>query len=199
MWSSGNGLAECAAEALLIKTSLPVRLKQIRLYFSADLSGSSASAEASRGFELSDRRCAYGSADPLLDERLRLSLIRPFEGRIKIVDDVFSVSFQEAWMTQPKLPISRPKLVEFCRRWKVAELALFGSVLRDDFRPDSDVDVLVSFTPDARWGLFDLVDMQEELKNLFGREVDLVEREGLRNPFRRRSILSSMQVVYGSQ
>ena len=102
-------------------------------------------------------------------------------------------------MTQPKLPISRPKLVEFCRRWKVAELALFGSVLRDDFRPDSDVDVLVSFAPDACWGLFDLVEMQEELKNIFGREVDLVEREGIRNPFRRRSILSSMQVVYGSQ
>ncbi len=102
-------------------------------------------------------------------------------------------------MTQVMLPISYPELADFCQRWKVTELALFGSVLRDDFRPDSDVDILVSFYPDARWSLFDLVKMQDELKILFGREVDLVERAGLRNPFRRRAILSSMQVVYGSQ
>ncbi len=101
-------------------------------------------------------------------------------------------------MAQPKIPISRSQLVDFCQRWKVIEFALFGSVLRDDFRPDSDVDVLISFAPDAQWGLFDLVEMQDELKMLFGREVDIVERDGLRNPFRRRSILSSMEVVYGS-
>jgi len=89
-------------------------------------------------------------------------------------------------------------LAEFCRRWKVTELALFGSVLRDDFGPGSDVDVLVSFAPDAGWNLFDLVEMQEELKAIFGREVDLVERDGLRNPFRRRSILSNMEIVYGT-
>jgi uncharacterized protein len=102
-------------------------------------------------------------------------------------------------MIQPKLSISRSTLIEFCGRWKVAELALFGSVLRDDFRSDSDVDVLVSFAPDACWGLFDLIKMQDELKDIFGREVDLVEREGIHNPFRRRSILSNMQVVYESQ
>jgi len=71
-------------------------------------------------------------------------------------------------------------------------------VLRDDFGPGSDVDVLVSFAPDAGWNLFDLVEMQEELKAIFGREVDLVERDGLRNPFRRRSILSNMEIVYGT-
>jgi predicted nucleotidyltransferase len=102
-------------------------------------------------------------------------------------------------MLQPRIQLSQVKLAEFCQRWKITEMALFGSVLRNDFRPDSDVDVLVSFAADTQWGLFDIVDMQEELKNLFGREVDLVEREGLRNPFRRRSILSSMQVVYGSR
>ena len=62
-------------------------------------------------------------------------------------------------------------------------------MLRPDFRPDSDVDVPVSFAPEARWTLFDLVTMQDELEEIFGREVDLVEREGLRNPFRRRAIL----------
>lgn len=71
-------------------------------------------------------------------------------------------------------------------------------MLRDDFGPGSDVDVLVSFAPDAGWNLFDLVEMQEELKAIFGREVDLVERDGLRNPFRRRSILSNMEIVYGT-
>jgi predicted nucleotidyltransferase len=101
-------------------------------------------------------------------------------------------------MAQPKIPISHPELVELCQRWKITELALFGSVLSDDFRPDSDVDVLVTFDPGANWNLFDLVELQAELKTVFGREVDLVEREGLHNPFRRRSILSSLEVVYGS-
>lgn len=101
-------------------------------------------------------------------------------------------------MLQPHIQVPRPQLIEFCHRWKITRLALFGSVLRDDFRPDSDVDILVSFDPGANWGLFDLIEMQDELKALFGRDVDLVESEGLRNPFRRRSILNGMQVVYGS-
>jgi uncharacterized protein len=94
------------------------------------------------------------------------------------------------------LPINQ--VVEFCKRWQVNELALFGSVLRDDFRPDSDVDVLVSFNPSAPWSLFDLVTMQDELQKIFERPVDLVEREGLRNPFRKRSILSSREVIYAA-
>ena len=68
-------------------------------------------------------------------------------------------------------------------------------MLREDFRPDSDVDMLVSFQPDSTW---DLVDMRDELVTLFGREVDLVEEEGLQNPFRRSSILSTRQVVYAA-
>ena len=90
------------------------------------------------------------------------------------------------------------QVVEFCERWQVNEFSLFGSVLRDDFRPDSDVDVLVSFNPSAPWSLFDLVTMQDELQKIFGRTVDLVEREGLRNPFRKRSILSSREVIYAA-
>lgn len=89
-------------------------------------------------------------------------------------------------------------LAAFCGRWKVRELALFGSVLRDDFGPASDVDVLVSFDDDAPWSLWDLTTMQDELSSLLGRRVDLVEREGLRNPFRRDRILKTRRVVYAA-
>ena len=83
-----------------------------------------------------------------------------------------------------------------CRKWKIKELALFGSVLRDDFKPDSDVDVTVTFMEDAHWGLWDIYELQEELKTLFGRDVDLVEPDGIINPIRRRNILNNRQVVY---
>jgi uncharacterized protein len=98
----------------------------------------------------------------------------------------------------PRVRVDRQKVAELCRRYGVAELALFGSVLRDDFRVDSDVDVLVSFGPEAHPSLLELVELREDLKDLFGREVDLVERAGLRNPFRRRAILSTAEVVYAS-
>ncbi len=90
-------------------------------------------------------------------------------------------------------------LEAFCRKWRIRELALFGSVLRDDFGPDSDVDVLVSFDDDAPWSLWDLIAMRDELSEVLGRPVDLVEREGLRNPFRRRRILETRQVIYGGR
>ena len=96
------------------------------------------------------------------------------------------------------IDIPEERIADFCRRWKVVELALFGSVLRDDFRPDSDIDVLVTFTADCGWSLFDLAEMREELKDIFQREVDLVEKEGLRNPFRRHEILNHMEVVYAA-
>jgi uncharacterized protein len=97
------------------------------------------------------------------------------------------------------IDIPKDQIADFCRRWKIAELALFGSVLRDDFRPDSDVDVLVTFAPDAQWSLFDHVDMEDELRQILGRPVDLVNRRGIersRNPLRRRAILESAQVVH---
>lgn len=98
-----------------------------------------------------------------------------------------------------RIPIDRNKIAEFCRRWKITEFALFGSVLRDDFRPDSDVDVLVTFAPETRYSLFDLVHMQDELKEIFGREVDLVERKAVErseNYIRRKHILRSVEPVY---
>lgn len=76
------------------------------------------------------------------------------------------------------------------------EFSLFGSVLREDFAPTSDIDVLISFLPEAPWSLFDWVEMRDELAELFGRRVDLVEKEALRNPFRRQRILMTKEVVY---
>jgi hypothetical protein len=92
--------------------------------------------------------------------------------------------------------IPQDRIAEFCKRYRVRSLALFGSVLRDDFRPDSDVDVLVEFEPHSGTTLFDLVHMQDELEKLFGRKVDVVDAAALRNPFRRHEILKTRQVVY---
>lgn len=97
-----------------------------------------------------------------------------------------------------KIDLDRDRLADFCRRWRISEFALFGSVLREDFRPESDVDVLVSFEPDAPWSLWDLSTMRHELEEIFGREVDLVEKKALRNPFRRHAILTSKQVIYAA-
>ena len=104
-------------------------------------------------------------------------------------------------MSKQKISISRKKIADFCHRWNVVEFSLFGSVLREDFRPDSDIDVLVRFAPDARITLFDLVDMQDELKDVFGRDVDLVEKEAIQrseNYIRRKSILENAEVIYAA-
>ena len=101
-------------------------------------------------------------------------------------------------MVGRNINIPTQRIAEFCRKWEIRQFSLFGSVLREDFGRDSDVDVLVSFQSDSTWDLLDMVDMRDELIALFGREVDLVEEEGLRNPFRRSSILSMRQVVYAA-
>lgn len=101
-------------------------------------------------------------------------------------------------MTTARIPIPHEALAAFRRRWKVTEFALFGSALRDDFRPESDVDVLVSFDPTAQHTLFDLVRMEQELREIFGRDVDLVTRRAIergRNPMRRDAILGSLAHV----
>lgn len=94
-----------------------------------------------------------------------------------------------------KIAVDSDRIAEFCRRWKVKELSLFGSVLRDDFTPESDVDVLVEFEPGHVPGL-KFFAMQDEFSELLGRKVDLVSKGGLRNPFRRHEILNTSQVVY---
>lgn len=99
---------------------------------------------------------------------------------------------------QEKVSIPKEEIASFCRQNRIKELALFGSVLRDDCRPNSDVDVLVDFEPNAEHSLFDFVRMEEELSRLFGRKVDLVEKSGLHNPFRRYEILRTRQVIFAS-
>ena len=99
---------------------------------------------------------------------------------------------------QPRIPIDHQRIAEFCRKWRITEFALFGSVLRDDFSPDSDVDVLVTFAADAPWSLLDVVSMIDELKAIFGRDVDLVEKGAIRNPYRRHSILTTKEIVYAA-
>ena len=101
-------------------------------------------------------------------------------------------------MNQKSMTAPNAKIEEFCRRWNVAEFAVFGSALRDDFGPESDVDVLVTFSPGACIGLFDMAQMQIKLEKLFGRPVDLVEKASLRNPYRRREILKTARVVYAA-
>jgi predicted nucleotidyltransferase len=95
----------------------------------------------------------------------------------------------------------RDQVEDFCHRWKVTELSAFGSVLRDDFKPGSDVDVLVTFAADTHWTLFDMARMRDELSRILARDVDLVSRRGVeasRNPIRREAILTSAQVIYAA-
>jgi len=96
-----------------------------------------------------------------------------------------------------KLNVPRERIEEFCRKWRVRQFSLFGSVLRDDFGPESDVDVLIAFQEAVPWSLWDWMEMVAELEGIFGRRVDLVERSGLRNPFRRQEILRTQEVIYG--
>ena len=100
-----------------------------------------------------------------------------------------------------RIDISPEKVTAFCKRWQIVELALFGSVLRDDFGPESDVDVLARFGPQARHTLLDLAQMQDEFSALFGRKVDLIERVAVErspNYIRRKAILQSAETIYAA-
>lgn len=98
----------------------------------------------------------------------------------------------------PQVQLDYDALVAFCRKWRIRELSLFGSALRDDFGPESDLDFLVSFGQRAPWDLWDLVDMRDELMLIVGREVDIVAKEALRNPYRRKEILTHREVIYAA-
>lgn len=102
-------------------------------------------------------------------------------------------------LQQVQIDLPMDKIAAFCQRWGITEFALFGSVLRDDFRPDSDVDVLVTFAPETKWSFRDYLHAEEELQQLFGRKVDLVERRAVqesRNYIRRQAILESARAIY---
>ncbi|MCC6476648.1 nucleotidyltransferase domain-containing protein [bacterium] len=93
------------------------------------------------------------------------------------------------------------KIKEFCDKWKIVEFSLFGSVLTDEFRSDSDVDVMVKFAPESHWSLFDMVDLEDELKIIIGRDVDVVTRpsvERSENYIMRKSILGSSRTFYAA-
>jgi predicted nucleotidyltransferase len=99
-----------------------------------------------------------------------------------------------------QIEVPKERIAEFCHRWRIQQFAFFGSVLRGDFRPDSDIDVLVTFAKSANPSVLDLIDMERELGQLFGRKVDLVERSAVEqsdNFIRRRHILESAEAVYG--
>ena len=104
-------------------------------------------------------------------------------------------------MTESHIDLPEEKIAQFCKKWNINEFSFFGSVLRDDFNPDSDIDVLVSFNESAKNTLFDLVRMQDELKQILKREVDIVSRRGIessRNYIRKNAILGSAEVVYAT-
>ena len=104
-------------------------------------------------------------------------------------------------MTIFAIELPMEKIAEFCDRWQVIEFALFGSVLRDDFCPDSDIDVLITFSPTAKRGLTETLQMHDELQAIFDRKVDLIVKAAIErseNWLRRKSILESAQTIYAS-
>jgi predicted nucleotidyltransferase len=99
------------------------------------------------------------------------------------------------------LPVAEADLAAFCQRWQIEELAVFGSALRADFGPESDVDLLATFSPSATWSLLDHMRMELELVELFDREVDLLDRhtvERSASPRRRMEILKTAQVIFST-
>ena len=104
-------------------------------------------------------------------------------------------------MITPNLDIPEDRLADFCRKWKIVEMSLFGSVLRDDFGPGSDVDVLVTFAPDAEVSSFDVLDLRDELAALFERRVDVLTRRAVEqnhNPWLRHEILTMAKQVHAA-
>ena len=98
-----------------------------------------------------------------------------------------------------RIGLSLDALVELCQKWGVKSIALFGSILREDFTSDSDIDFLVSFRSDARQGLIKQVKMKHELESIVNRKVDIVVRESVEeseNWIRRHEILTTAQVIY---
>ncbi len=104
-------------------------------------------------------------------------------------------------MVHPTIKLPGSKIADFCRRWRITELALFGSALRDDFSPESDLDILVTFDPEANWSLLDHVQMEQELADLLGRKVDLLTKRSVersQNSILRQKILGTAEVIYGT-
>lgn len=104
-------------------------------------------------------------------------------------------------MKKLQISIPRAKIEDFCKRWKIVEFSFFGSILRDDFHSDSDIDVLIEFIPNSPWGLLDLAKMEQELCQILNRPVDLVNKKAVEkshNWIRRQNILESAEVYYAA-
>ena len=99
-------------------------------------------------------------------------------------------------MNTEKISIPKEKISEFCQRWEIIEFSLFGSILRDDFNEQSDIDILVTFAEDAEIGLFEISQIKIELEELYDRSVDVIEKARLRNLYRRKEILNTAEVFY---
>ena len=123
---------------------------------------------------------------------------------------VFIIAINPAQMPMINLELNlnrwgyfNEQITAFCTKWRIKELALFGSFLRDDFCPEtSDIDVLVTFAPDYRWTFDDAMQMQDELETLFGRKVDIMSKQSIEqsiNWIRKQEILNSAQVIYVSK
>ena len=117
-------------------------------------------------------------------------------------DETLSTAWNPAMIAQLpnlRIPLPMEKIASFCRRWNIARLEVFGSVLRDDFRPDSDLDLVGTYAPQARWSLLDRVSMKLELEALVGRQVDLLNHRALekaKRPLRAAAILAEAQPLY---
>jgi uncharacterized protein len=100
-----------------------------------------------------------------------------------------------------RINLPNEAIAAFCRKWRITRLEVFGSALREDFHPESDIDFLVSFDPESRWSLFNLVTMEMELTEIVGRKVDLVTRDGVersRNWIRKQAIPDSAELFYAA-
>ena len=89
-------------------------------------------------------------------------------------------------------------IVHICKKYNINELSIFGSSIRGDFNQNSDIDILVSFGNNADISLFDLMDLENEFSQLFQKEVDIVEKESLKNPIRKNKILSTREIIYAA-
>ena len=101
-------------------------------------------------------------------------------------------------MKFPNVEIEDDIIINLARKYRIKELSFFGSILRDDFNEDSDIDILVEFIDIHEYSLFDLFKIKEDFKSVFGKEVDLIEKDSLRNPYRRENILRNSRVVYAA-
>ncbi len=106
------------------------------------------------------------------------------------------MTFQFPTAVKERLQASPSQIADFCQRWNIIELALFGSILREDFRPDSDIDILASFALNTSWNLFDFLQMQEQLEDMLGRDIDLTQKQQINNPFSRAEILATCHIIY---